>query len=149
MPWLGLLLGMLIGAYADSFRGLVLGASAGLAIRLLWPPQRGGPSAPVATPAPDGERADAARIRALEQRVATLEIALARSGIALPAAPSAPAVSAAAVPAGAVQEAPREAPGLPEAMATPRYPVRKGGSGEAAGGGAGPVPAPVSPAAGA
>ena len=143
MPWLGLLLGMLIGAYADGFRGLVLGAAAGVAIGLLWRPQRGGPSAPA--PGPDGEGADAARIRALEQRVATLEIALARSGIALPAAPPAPVLSdGAAAPAAAAREAREEAR---EASAAPLHPVRKGARIEAPLAGAAPQPDRPSPAA--
>ncbi len=144
MPWLGLLLGMLIGAYADGFRGLVLGAAAGVAIGLLWRPQRGGPSAPAA---PDGERADAARIRALEQRVAALEVALARAGMALPAALPAPVMPDAGAAAGAAAgEAPEEAR---EATAAPLHPVRKGGRIEAAAAGAAPQADRASPVAGA
>ncbi len=149
MPWLGLLVGMLIGAYGYGFHGLLVGAAAGVAIGLLLRQQRSGPTLPAAPAAPVGERPDPARIKALEQRVAVLEIALARSGITLPAvAPSHAAAPDAAASAAAPAQAPVQAAAtVAAAAAAPRYPVRKGGPGEATGGGATPVPGRAAPAA--
>ena len=131
MPWLGFFLGALIGAYAYGFRGLMVGAAIGVAGGLLI---RQRPSAPppasagvAAVPAPSGEQANAARIVALEQRLAALEAALARAGISSPAV--APAVDVAPSAAMAqVAAAPTRA--ALDLTAAPRSPVRKGGAGE-------------------
>jgi len=151
MPWLGLLLGMLIGAYGYGFRGLVIGAASGLVIGLLLRQHRPGPAAPSTLPpeAPVAAPPDAARIVALEQRVAALEIALARAGIALPAvAPTGAAATDALAPSAGAAPAPTPAATLPETMAAPRNPVRKGRMGEPAGSGATlVVPSRVAPAA--
>jgi uncharacterized membrane protein len=134
MPWLGALLGALIGAYGYGFPGLVLGTGVGVAIGL-FVRQRPGAATTARAVAPSaaaGEQASATRIAALEQRLAVLEVALARAGIALPAA-----AAAAAPPAGAALAptpvAPAAAP-APTTMVEPsagaRTPVRKGGLGE-------------------
>ena len=160
MPWLGFLLGALIGAYAYGFRGFVVGSAAGLIGGLLLRRRSlaaGGPrtAAPdstaittgLAEPPVGGEQANSTRIVALEQRLSALEAALARSGIALPEAmPVAPASTArpqavdAAQPATSVAQ-PASAPTAgppPDAMPAPRSPVRKGGLGE-------PVPSRATP----
>lgn len=132
MPWLGLVLGVIVGAAVDGFRGLVIGAAAGVLIGLLLrqrpaaatlPPTPGGlvSGAPVSS----GEPANAARIAALERRLAALEAALARSGVALPPV----AQEVVPPPATSSQAASRVGATL-EVMAAPRSPVRKGGSGE-------------------
>jgi uncharacterized membrane protein len=133
MAWLGFFLGALVGVVADGFRGLVIGAAIGVAVGLLMR-QR-------------GEAAQAARILALEQRLAALELALARSGLAPPAAP----VAAAAPEPSASPSAPARAAAPPaestlEVMPAPRFPVRKGGTGEAEPGAGTVRPATVPPA---
>src|SRR6266545_2264167 len=121
MPWIGLLLGALIGASLHGFRGFVTGAAVGLVIGLVL---RKSPLA--------GEPANSSRLAALEQRVAALEAALARPPIPLSAAgSSAPAAGAAGGEAPAVELAVAATAGTPsDVMAAPRSPVRKGGVGE-------------------
>ncbi|HEX9274941.1 MAG TPA: DUF2339 domain-containing protein [Casimicrobiaceae bacterium] len=121
MPWIGLLLGALIGASLHGFRGFVAGAAVGLVIGLVL---RKSPLA--------GEPANSSRLAALEQRVAALEAALARPPIPLSAAgSSAPAAGAAGGEAPAVELAVAATAGtLSDVMAAPRSPVRKGGVGE-------------------
>src|SRR2546428_13659031 len=74
MPWMGLLLGALIGAYLDGFRGFIAGGAVGFVSGLV-----------LRKSSLAGEPASSRRILALEQRVAALEAALARSGTAPPA----------------------------------------------------------------
>ncbi|HEY2967516.1 MAG TPA: DUF2339 domain-containing protein [Casimicrobiaceae bacterium] len=121
MPWIGFLLGALIGAYLHGFRGFMAGAAVGLVIGLVL---RKSPLA--------GELASSTRIIALEQRVAALEAALARSATPLPAAGgSGPTAGAAQTkePAAKLDAAPI-AVTPPDVMPAPRSPVRKGGLGE-------------------
>jgi uncharacterized membrane protein len=154
MPWLGFVLGALIGAFAYGFRGLVIGAAAGAAIGLLIRQRPSAPTAPTAVapptpsgtgggvPAPTGGEASAARIVALEQRLAALEAALARAGIALPASSPALAVvpDAGAAAAAMAQPMAASTQATPDVLAPPPSPVRKGGAGET-----GVVRAPVAP----
>ena len=158
MPWLGFVLGALIGGYAYGFRGLVIGAAIGVIAGLLL---RQRPSAPTVAAAPPaspagaggvpalpGEQANAARIAALEQRLGALEAALARAGISLPAgAPPVVALpDAGAPPALAAHAAAPTAAAAasPEAPAAPRGPVRKGGAVESRVARAGVAPSTVS-----
>lgn len=125
MAWLGFLLGALVGAYVGGFRGLLIGAAVGVLIGALLrerpvppPAQRDAPGAP-------GETGHAARIAALERRLAALEAALARSGIAPPMPGGAQPAS---LPASA-QAAPAAAPAVlstPVERGAPGTPVRKG-----------------------
>jgi uncharacterized membrane protein len=129
MPWIGLLLGALIGAYLHGFRGFVAGAAVGLVIGLVLRKSRMA-----------GEPTSSSRIVALEQRVAALEAALARSASPLPATP--PAGSDAPAAGGAPREAAVAEVAVAPVAATPPYvlpaprsPVRKGGVGEPDAGG--------------
>ena len=128
MPWMGLLLGALIGAYLDGFRGFIAGGAVGFVSGLV-----------LRKSSLAGEPASSRRILALEQRVAALEAALARSGTAPPAVTagsSAPAASAAPGEAPVSGHAVSPIAATPsDAMAAPRSPVRKGGVGEPAAGG--------------
>jgi len=136
MAWLGTVLGALVGAYANGFSGLVVGALIGLVIGLLA--RRHSATLAVTSPAATSEALAAARIVALEQRLALLEVALARAGITLspghpPSAPLSAVAPATAAPAAAAHAVPGG-----EQIAAARTPVRKGGLGEP-GGGAMPV----------
>ena len=135
MPWIGFLLGALIGASVYGFRGLMAGAAVGLVIGMLL---RKAPLMPAAQ-ASGSEQAAAKRIVALEQRVAALEAALARSGVeSSPAAPTATPERAAEPAAGPAEDEDAAVP--PVAMPVgetpsvltqaPPSPVRKGGPGE-------------------
>ena len=151
MPWIGLLLGALIGAYLHGFSGIIAGAAVGLVIGLVLrksphavtlmrgaaPTTPGAGASGLAESALAGEQANSRRIVVLEQRVAALEAALARSGVPLPEAPAAgsgaPAVDAARAEAEAptVNLAAAPTAGTPHyVMSAPRSPVRKGGAGE-------------------
>jgi len=122
MPWIGFLLGALIGAYLHGFKGFIAGAAVGLVIGVVL---RKSPLA--------GEPATSRRIVALELRVAALEAELARS----PAPPTAATAGSSAPAAGVARgETPVAelvvAPiaGAPsDVVAAPRSPVRKGGAG--------------------
>jgi uncharacterized membrane protein len=142
MPWLGFVLGALIGAYAYGFRGLVIGAVIGVVAGALLRQRPSAPTVPAAAPAAgasagavpalSGEQANAARIAALEQRLSALEAALVRAGVALPTAPVAAlpdaGAPAAATPAAGPTAATAPAVPAPETLAAPRGPVRKGGA---------------------
>jgi uncharacterized membrane protein len=129
MPWLGFLVGAVLGAAVDGFRGLVIGAAAGVAVGVLMRQRSSAGTVPATVPgAASAEPAQAARILALEQRLAALEVALAQSGLALPATPAAAPAAEAVVSPGAPAP-PAESP--LEVMPAPRFPVRKGGMGEA------------------
>jgi uncharacterized membrane protein len=153
MPWLGFLLGALIGGYEYGFRGFVAGSAAGLVVGLLLrkrslaasAPRAAAPDAPAAAaagpaePPVAGERANSMRIVALEQRLSALEAALARSGIALPAPTSAAPASTVGAPAAEsarlatnwAQSASTPTASSPsDTMPAPRSPVRKGSMGE-------------------
>jgi uncharacterized membrane protein len=137
MAALGVVLGALVGAYLNGFSGLVLGAVIGLLIGLLARRHSAATRAAV-PPVTTGEPVNMARIAALEQRLSALEVALARAGIALPAAPPASTPLADGAPAAAASPAavPGATPGG-EPIAAMRTPVRKGASGEP---GVGPAP---------
>src|SRR5438128_164481 len=128
MPWMGLLLGALIGAYLDGFRVFIACGAVGFVSGFV-----------LRKSSLAGEPASSRRILALEQRVAALEAALARSGTAPPAVTagsSAPAASAAPGEAPVSGHAVRPIAATPsDAMAALRSPVRKGGVGEPAAGG--------------
>src|SRR5947208_1555901 len=129
MPWIGILLGALIGAYLHGFRGFIAGAAIGLVIGLVLR------KSSLAV-----EPVNSRRILALEQRVAALEVALARSGAAPPVVTSGSSAPAAEAPMG---DAPVPDIAVAPIVATPsssmpapRSPVRKGGVGEPAAGSA-------------
>lgn len=136
MGWLGFLLGALAGAYADGFRGLVVGAAAGTLVGLLLRGRAAPAGAQRAATDPLSgsgvpvEPAPAARLAALERRVAALEAALAQSDILPPMPPPRPAEPAEALQAAPVA-ASVAAPAKPE---PPLAPVRKGVGGEPAAG---------------
>src|SRR5579864_5999010 len=143
MTWVGFILGALIGAYGYGFRGLVIGATVGAVVGLLLrqrssavtaqhvgAPAAVSPEGGFAAPARPGEPAHAARIAALEQRLAALEAALARSGIALPAVTQESLPQPAAQPLPAARAAAPAAEAALAVTAAPQSPVRKGGSGE-------------------
>jgi uncharacterized membrane protein len=127
MPWIGLLLGALTGAFIHGFGGMLVGAAAGWVIGLLL---RRSPYAPLASAT---EQANARRIVALEQRLNALESAIARSAVP-------PATAAAATDSGVASL--REDNPAPTFTAAPAAemprarmpaqlsPVRKGGIGE-------------------
>jgi uncharacterized membrane protein len=147
MPWLvGFVLGALLGAYADGFRGLVIGAAIGVAVGLVMRQRSSAGKAPATTGTAPAEQAHAARILALEQRLAALEVALGQSGLALPAAPAAaPAPEVVSSPSAPSRAAAPPAKSTLEVMAAPRFPVRKGGAGEAGVSAGTPRPASVPP----
>ena len=136
MPWIGLVLGALIGASFFGWRGVPVGAAVGVVAGwLLRKPSlaaRGAASAGARQPSA-GPEASVERIVMLERRVAALEAALARYA-GMPDArtettPRAEAAAEVATPASTAQPA-RGIP--PVAAPVPQVPVRKGGAGEAA-----------------
>jgi uncharacterized membrane protein len=142
MPWIGLLLGALVGASFFGLRGIAPGAAIGAVIGLVLKRstllEGGGPR-----PISSAEAADRQRMALLEQRVAALEAALARSG-ALPNRPAAtapsdaePTVKDEAASTTAAESTPAARPpsagtsvSAPAATPSAYAPVRKGGIGE-------------------
>jgi uncharacterized membrane protein len=138
VPLVGLVLGVLIGASLFGVRGSVVGAAVGLVVGFMLRKSSVGRDLP--TPTTASERDGDRRIFTLERRVAALEAALARSGVALD-------IAAGQIPEAPTRSEPQEerknaapADEAPSALASlPTMPVRKGGTGE----GGLPSPAPM------
>ena len=142
MPWLGLLLGAVVGASFAGFRGAVLGAAIGFIAGELLRKWRGPTSALTEAPL-------FARLAAIEKRLAHLEAKQDAEGSPTTALESSPiSTSTMASASTAPSEAAEVSPALskPTAQgdalsmpATLPLPVRKGGAGSPASAGASPV----------